>query len=65
MCYSLCRPKWFTFLAVPTQIRSTQTVKPGKGGAFNQLELRDVRSGAKKNARVRASETVETVRGGG
>ena len=37
-------------------------VKPGKGGAFNQVELRDIRDGTKLNARFRASETVERVR---
>ena len=36
-------------------------VKPGKGGAFAQVELRDVRDGTKLNARFRSSETVERV----
>src|SRR3546814_18190889 len=40
----------------------TQHVKPGKGGAFMQVELRDVRDGTKLNERFRASETVERVR---
>ena len=39
-----------------------QAVKPGKGGAFNQVELKDIRSGTKLNERFRASETVERVR---
>ncbi|MDP2697134.1 elongation factor P [Thalassospira sp.] len=39
-----------------------QAVKPGKGGAFNQVELKDVRHGTKLNERFRASETVERVR---
>ncbi len=37
-------------------------VKPGKGGAFNQVELKDIRNGTKLNERFRASETVERVR---
>lgn len=36
-------------------------VKPGKGGAFAQIELRDVRDGTKLNERFRSSETVERV----
>lgn len=37
-------------------------VKPGKGGAFNQVELRNLIDGSKHNERFRASETVEKVR---
>ena len=40
----------------------TQHVKPGKGGAYMQVELKDVRSGTKLNERFRASETVERAR---
>lgn len=40
----------------------TQAVKPGKGGAFNQVELRDIRNGTKLNERFRADEQVERVR---
>jgi elongation factor P len=39
-----------------------QHVKPGKGGAFMQVELKDVRSGSKLNERFRASESVERAR---
>jgi len=39
-----------------------QHVKPGKGGAFLQVELRDVRDGTKLNERFRSAETVERVR---
>ena len=39
----------------------TQHVKPGKGGAFAQVELRDIRDGTKLNERFRSSETVERV----
>ncbi|HCD48893.1 MAG: elongation factor P [SAR116 cluster bacterium MED-G04] len=38
-----------------------QHVKPGKGGAFAQVELRDIRDGTKLNERFRSSETVERV----
>jgi len=38
-----------------------QSVKPGKGGAFAQVELKDIVSGTKLNQRFRAAETVERV----
>ncbi len=37
-------------------------VKPGKGGAFNQVELKNIEDGRKLNERFRAAETVERVR---
>ncbi|ALE03119.1 elongation factor P [Bartonella ancashensis] len=37
-------------------------VKPGKGGAFNQVEMRNIVDGTKLNERFRAAETVEKVR---
>ncbi|HEY1363889.1 MAG TPA: elongation factor P [Xanthobacteraceae bacterium] len=37
-------------------------VQPGKGGAFAQVELRDLRGGSKLNERFRTQETVERVR---
>lgn len=40
----------------------TQAVKPGKGGAFNQVELKNLIDGTKLNERFRSSETVERVR---
>lgn len=40
----------------------THAVKPGKGGAFNQVELKHIVEGTKLNERFRASETVERVR---
>jgi elongation factor P len=40
----------------------TQHVQPGKGGAYMQVELKDVRDGTKLNERFRASETVERAR---
>ncbi len=39
-----------------------QSVKPGKGGAFNQVELKNLIDGTKLNERFRSSETVERVR---
>ena len=40
----------------------TQHVKPGKGGAFAQVELKNLIDGTKLNERFRSSETVEKVR---
>ena len=40
----------------------TQHVKPGKGGAFLQVELKDIRHGTKLNERFRSSESVERIR---
>ncbi|MFC2951014.1 elongation factor P [Marinicaulis aureus] len=37
-------------------------VKPGKGGAYAQVELKNLIDGRKMNERFRASETVERVR---
>ncbi|MCF6343570.1 MAG: elongation factor P [Devosiaceae bacterium] len=37
-------------------------VKPGKGGAYAQVELKDIVSGTKLNQRFRSAETVEKVR---
>jgi len=39
-----------------------QHTQPGKGGAYLQVELKDIRSGTKLNERFRSSETVERVR---
>ena len=40
-------------------VLKTQHVKPGKGGAFNQVELKSVIKGTKLNERFRSSESVE------
>ena len=40
-------------------VLKTQHVKPGKGGAFNQVELKSIIKGTKLNERFRSSETVE------
>ena len=39
----------------------TQAVKPGKGGAYNQVELKNVINGTKLNERFRSDETVEEI----
>jgi elongation factor P len=39
----------------------TNTVKPGKGGAYNQVELKNLLNGTKLNERFRSAETVERV----
>lgn len=36
-----------------------QAVKPGKGGAYNQVEMKNVVTGGKLNTRFRADDTVE------
>ena len=41
------------------QVLKTQHVKPGKGGAFNQVELKSLIKGTKLNERFRSSENVE------
>ena len=41
------------------QILKTQHVKPGKGGAFAQVEMKSVNKNTKLNERFRSSETVE------
>jgi elongation factor P len=39
-----------------------ELIQPGKGGAFAQVEMRDLRGGSKLNERFRTQETVERVR---
>jgi elongation factor P len=39
----------------------TQAVKPGKGGAYNQVELKNIVTGTKLNQRFRSDEAVEEV----
>lgn len=39
-----------------------QHTQPGKGGAYLQVELKDIRDGTKLNERFRSSEDVERVR---
>ena len=40
-------------------VLKAQHVKPGKGGAFNQVELKSLTKGTKLNQRFRSSENVE------
>ena len=40
----------------------TQHVKPGKGGAFAQVELKNLVDNSKLNERFRSAETVEKIR---
>ncbi len=43
-------------LCVVSKIQHTQ---PGKGGAYMQVEMKDIKEGTKLNERFRSSETVE------
>ena len=40
-------------------VLKTQHVKPGKGGAYNQVELKSIIKGTKLNERFRSSESIE------
>uniref|UniRef100_H3HBR2 Translation elongation factor P/YeiP central domain-containing protein n=1 Tax=Phytophthora ramorum TaxID=164328 RepID=H3HBR2_PHYRM len=40
------------------RVGKNQHVKPGKGGAYVQAELKEIKTGAKMNRRFRAAETV-------
>ena len=41
------------------KVLKTQHTQPGKGGAYIQVELKDIRIGTKMNMRFRSSESVE------
>ena len=41
------------------EVLKTQHVKPGKGGAFNQVEMKSINKNTKINERFRSSDTVE------
>ena len=41
------------------EVLKTQHVKPGKGGAFNQVEMKSVNKNTKLNERFRSSDSVE------
>ncbi len=43
------------------EVLKTQHVKPGKGGAFAQIEMKSVNKSTKLNERFRSNETVEKV----
>ena len=44
------------------QVLKTQHVKPGKGGAYIQAELKNIATQSKSNERFRSSESVEKIR---
>ncbi len=41
------------------EVLKTQNVKPGKGGAFNQVEMKSINKKTKLNERFRSEQTVE------
>ena len=41
------------------EVLRTQHVKPGKGGAFNQVELKSINKKTKLNERFRSNDTIE------
>ena len=41
------------------EVLKAQHVKPGKGGAFNQVEMKSVNKNTKLNERFRSSDSVE------
>lgn len=41
------------------RVVKNQATQPGKGGAYNQVELKNLRDGTKLNERFRAAESVE------
>ncbi len=41
------------------KVLKTEHVKPGKGGAFVQVELKELKHGTKANERLRSDETVD------
>ncbi|MFA7496866.1 MAG: elongation factor P [Acidithiobacillus sp.] len=41
------------------RVLKTDFVKPGKGGAFVQVEMKNIETGTKSNTRFRSSETME------
>ena len=41
------------------RVLKTDFVKPGKGGAFVQVEMKNIETGTKSNTRFRSGETIE------
>ena len=41
------------------EVTKTQHVKPGKGGAFNQVEMKSINKNTKLNERFRSNEAIE------
>ena len=44
------------------QVVKHNIVQPGKGGAFNQIDMRDIKTGVKTNMKFRSDETAELLR---
>ena len=44
------------------QVVKHNIVQPGKGGAFNQIDMRDIKTGSKTNMKFRSDETAELLR---
>jgi elongation factor P len=42
-------------------VLKTMHVQPGKGGAYMQIEMKDIKVGTKQNLRLRSAETIEKV----
>ena len=42
------------------RVLKTQHTQPGKGGAYNQVELKEIKEGTKMNSRFRSSEIIFT-----
>ena len=43
------------------RVAKVEHVKPGKGGAFAQVEMKDIEAGTKLNERFRAEDKVEEI----
>ena len=41
------------------EVLKTQHVKPGKGGAFNQVEIKSLNKNTKLNERFRSTDSIE------
>ena len=41
------------------KVLKTEHVKPGKGGAFVQVEMKDIKHGTKANERLRSDESID------
>lgn len=44
------------------RVLKTQHTQPGKGGAYMQVEMKDIVNGTKRNERFRSADTVEKAR---
>ena len=42
------------------RVLKTQHTQPGKGGAFLQVEMKELKEGTKMNSRFRSSESVKS-----